>query len=118
MSQKTEAVDAYIEDLEPSRRAALTELRSLVLESVPNAVETFRYKMPTYEQDGAMLCVFASQKHYMSWYMDVELVKKHKDELAGLDIGKSCIRFRSLEQLPLGTVEMILRETARKGEWS
>lgn len=43
--------------------------------------------------------------------MDTTLVEKHRAELAGLDVGKSCIRFRKLEKLPLETVRMILRET-------
>jgi len=48
----------------------------------------------------------------------VDLVEKHKDELSRLDVGKSCVRFRKLQQLPLATVEAILRETAQKGEGS
>jgi uncharacterized protein YdhG (YjbR/CyaY superfamily) len=108
-------VHQYLDRLEPERRQALTELRSLVLETVPGAVETLRYKMPTYERDGEVLCAFASQKRYMSLYMDVDLVEKHRDELAGLDVGKSCIRFRRLEQLPMDRIVSILRETAQKG---
>lgn len=111
----TGSVQEYLAGLEPARQKALTELRSLVLSIVPDAVETLRYRMPTYERDGEVLCAFASQKQYMSLYMDVDLVERHRDELAGLDVGKSCIRFRRLEQLPLDTVETILRDTARKG---
>lgn len=112
MSEKAETVDAYLEGLAPDRREALTRLRSLVLETVPEAEETMRYSMPTYERDGEVLCSFASQKHYMSLYMDVDLVEEHSDELAHLDVGKSCIRFKKLERLPLDTVRTILTETA------
>jgi uncharacterized protein YdhG (YjbR/CyaY superfamily) len=111
MSEKPKSVEVYLSGLPPDRRGALTVLRSLVQEMAPEAEETMRYGMPTYEQDGAVLCSFASQKHYMSLYMDVGLVQKHRDELAGLDVGKSCIRFRRLEQLPLDTVRSILDET-------
>ena len=48
----------------------------------------------------------------------VELVEKHKVELSHLDVGKSCVRFGKLEQLPLATVAMILRETVQRGEGS
>ncbi|HSR33231.1 MAG TPA: DUF1801 domain-containing protein [Anaerolineae bacterium] len=111
MSNRLHEVDAYLENLEPLRRVALTELRSLVLAEVPDAVATMKYRMPTFELDGRVLCSFASQKYYMSLYMDTTLVEKHRAELAGLDVGKSCIRFRKLEKLPLETVRMILRET-------
>jgi hypothetical protein len=46
--------------------------------------------------------------------MDTDLVDKHGHELAGLSVGKSCIRFRKLEMLPLDTVKVILIETLRQ----
>ncbi len=57
------------------------------------------------------MCALASQKQYMSLYMDTSLVEKYRQELAGLDVGKSCIRFKRLEDLPLETVRRILVET-------
>ena len=57
------------------------------------------------------MCAFASQKQYMSLYMDVDLVKEHADELSHLNVGKSCIRFTKIDNLPLDTVEQILKET-------
>ena len=113
MVKRTEKVEEYLESLERERRAALTELRSLVLETVPEAVETMRYRMPTYDYKDHMLCAFASQKHYMSLYMDTDIVDKHTEELAHLDLGKSCIRFRSLDQLPLDTIRLMLEETVQ-----
>jgi uncharacterized protein YdhG (YjbR/CyaY superfamily) len=117
MEGRTLAVDAYLEGLEPERRDWLSQLRSMVFDVVPEAVETMKYRMPTYEYEGSVLCAFASQKHYVSLYMDTGLVELHRDELAGLDVGKSCIRFRRLEKLPLDTVRAILLETVplRKG---
>lgn len=114
MSVTTKDVDAYLENLEAERRAALTELRVLIQEAAPNAAESMKYRMPTYEYDGGVLVAFASQKRYMSLYMDTELVEAHRQELAGLNVGKSCIRFRRLEQLPLDTVRAILDETLEK----
>ena len=111
MNEKPRTVDAYLEVLAPDRREALAALRSLVREVVPEAEETMRYRMPTYEKDGAVLCSFASQKRYMSLYMDAGQVEAYRDQWAGLDVGKSCIRFKRLEQLPLDTVRAILRGT-------
>lgn len=67
--------------------------------------------MPTYDYRGELLCAFASQQHHMRLYLDSELVEKHRPELGGLKVGKSCVRFRRLEQLPLDTVATILQET-------
>jgi len=105
MYKRDKGVDDYLEGLAPER------LRDLVFETVPDAQESMRYKMPTYAYAGEGLCAFASQKHYMSLYMDVEILAEHKDELNHLNLGKSCIRFTTLEKLPLETVKQILRET-------
>jgi uncharacterized protein YdhG (YjbR/CyaY superfamily) len=114
MSEGLGSVDEYLAELGPERRAALTALRSAILATVPGAAETMKYRMPTYEYAGDVLCAFASQKQYMSLYMDTDLVEKHRGELAGLSVGKSCIRFRKLEKLPLSVVKTILHETVQK----
>jgi uncharacterized protein YdhG (YjbR/CyaY superfamily) len=114
-----EQVKAYLAGLDPERQAALTKLRALILETVPDAVETMKYRMPTYEYGPGVLCAFASQKQYMSLYVELEAVEQHHDELTDLNVGKSCIRFRRLEQLPLNTVRTILEETQERlgREW-
>jgi uncharacterized protein YdhG (YjbR/CyaY superfamily) len=113
VTEKNKDVDAYLSGLELDRGAALEQLRALVFESVPDVVETMRYRMPTYELDD-VLCSFASQKHYMSLYMDVDLVERHRQEVGHLDVGKSCIRFKRIEDLPLDTVRQILAKTVSK----
>ncbi len=110
---KTETVAAYLQNLAPERRAALEHLRAMVLEVAPQATETMRYHMPTYHYQGEMLCAMASQKHYLSLYMDTGLIEKHKPALQGLDCGKSCIRFKKLEKLPQDAIRQILQETVR-----
>ena len=114
MGKREKGVDTYLQELEPERRSALKKLRQLVFEIAPDAVETMAYRMPTYGYGDEMLCAFASQKHYMSLYMDTQVVEKHKSQLQGLSVGRSCIRFKRLEALPLDTVELMLKETVRK----
>jgi hypothetical protein len=70
MPEKSSAVDAYLSDLAPDRRAAVERIRSLIFETVPDVTETMKYGMPTYELD-EVVCAVASQKHYLSLYMDV-----------------------------------------------
>jgi len=72
-------VDQYLDQQPPERRAALAQIRALVLESIPGAKETMRYRMPTYELD-QVVCAFASQKHHMSLYLDVELVARYQQD--------------------------------------
>ena len=113
MTSQTEAVDIYLNEQALERQAALQTVRDLIFEAVPGIRETMRYRMPTYELDEVVVA-FASQKHYMSLYLDTELVEKYGDALAGLDCGKSCVRFKRIDDLPLDTVRTILVETVEK----
>ena len=115
MANTNPYVETYLQNLEPDRGAALGLIRSLILQTVSGVKETMRYRMPTYELD-EVLCSFGSQKHYMSLYMDVDLVQEHRDALKHLDVGKSCIRFKNIEDLPLETLQQILIESAQKKE--
>ena len=48
--------------------------------------------------------------------MDIALVSEHSDALKHLDVGKSCIRFKNIKDLPLETEQQILIENAQKQE--
>jgi uncharacterized protein YdhG (YjbR/CyaY superfamily) len=106
-------VDEYLSRLDPHTRASLSALRTLIREVVPEAVETMRYRMPTYEFKGNPLCAYAVRKRYMSLYVHTRLLPKYEDRFAGLDLGKECIRFRRLEELPLDVVRELLHNAAR-----
>jgi uncharacterized protein YdhG (YjbR/CyaY superfamily) len=113
MTHQTQDVEQYMRDLEPERREALQTLRTMIMQAVPGVKETMHYRMPTYKLDEVVLSI-ASQKHYMSLYMDTELVAKYQGDLGHLNCGKSCIRFKKIEELPLATIERMIRETVEK----
>ena len=114
MSNRDKGVDAYLEGVQLNRKEALVQLRALIFKTVPDVEESMKYNMPTYDYAGEGLCAFASQKQYMSLYMDVDLVEEHAGDLSHLNVGKSCIRFTKLEKLPLETVKQILEETVAR----
>jgi uncharacterized protein YdhG (YjbR/CyaY superfamily) len=109
-------VDTYIDSLDASRQLSLQQLRRIILETVPGAEETIQYNMPYYTYHG-MLCAFASQKHYMSFYLlNGEIVEQNRHLLAGLSVGKGCIRFKDFSKLPEPTIRAMLREAALANE--
>jgi hypothetical protein len=72
-------VDEYLAGLDPDRKEALERIRSMILEAVPGVVETMKYRTPTYELEN-VVCAMASQKNYVSLYVNPGLVEKHKSE--------------------------------------
>ena len=115
MQSDAKTVDEYIESLPPERKESITQVRELILETIPHVNETMKYRMPTYELN-EMVCALASQKNYMSLYMDVELIDSHSADFSHLNVGKSCIRFKNYADLPEETIRLILEKTIRKQE--
>jgi uncharacterized protein YdhG (YjbR/CyaY superfamily) len=106
-------VDEYLSRLDPETRASLSTVRALIRQVVPEATESMEYRMPTYEFRGNPLCAFAARKQYMSLYIHTRLIPRYRAQLKDLSVGKECIRFRRLEELPLDTVRDLLHEAAR-----
>jgi len=111
------AAQAYVEQLPEARGAVVARLRALCLAHLDGFTEGIRYGMPGYWRDPSLdgdpeICV-AGQKQYASFYvLRTDVLDEHRDRLAGLDVGKGCVRYRRPEQLDEDVVVAILRRTA------
>jgi hypothetical protein len=120
-----DTADDYLAALPDDRREALATVRRAIVENLPDGyVETARWGMISYEiplerypetYNGQPLsyAALASQKRHMSLYlMGVYCDQRTRewferevaDREADLDIGKACVRFRKLDDLPLDLV--------------
>ena len=75
----------------------------------------------TYNGQPLGLAAIASQKHHMALYLnnvygDVATEKRFRERYAAsgrkLDMGKSCVRFRRIEDLPLDGIGKTIAEVA------
>ncbi len=131
VQSKAKTVEAYLAELPPDRREAISAVRKVILENLPKGYEEAMnwgmicYQVPlarcpdTYNGQPLGIAALASQKRYMSIYlMNVYGDKKTEAwfragfKKAGkkLDMGKSCVRFKKLDDLPL---ELIGQAVAR-----
>lgn len=118
-------VDDYLAALPDDRREALEEVRDVVLANLPDGYEEamnwgmITYQVPlaiepdTYNGQPLMYAALASQKHHMALYLtsvyadDDEAASFREAYLATgkrLDMGKSCVRFKRLDDLPLDLI--------------
>ena len=125
VSSSAKTVDAYLASLTPERREVISAMRSLVLKNLPKGyVEGMDYGMisyfvplsrfpETYNGHALMYASLAAQKNFNSIYLmgvygDETRAKRFKDGFvkAGkkLDAGKSCIRFKTLDDLALDAI--------------
>ena len=109
MQSKASTVTNYLAEVPEERLPLLRKIRTLVRKIAPRAVESMRHGMPCYEVDGNPLCAFASQKGYIAFYLcDTTIMERFRTELAAADCGKSCIRFRKPDAVPLAVLERMI----------
>jgi hypothetical protein len=125
VTSKAQTVSGYIQELPDERRSAIKALRAVIRKNLPRGFkERMQYGMIGYEvplsihpdtYNGQPLCLagIASQKQHMSLYLmsvyaDPGLrrwfEKAYRATGKKLNIGKSCVRFRTIEDLPLDLV--------------
>ena len=131
MRSSANTVQEYLDDLSPERLEALETVREVILANLPEGYEEamnwgmITYQVPlsrypdTYNKQPLMMAALASQKNHMAVYLTgvyadddsrEEFVTAYKDTGKRLDMGKSCVRFRKLDDLP---VELIGDAIAR-----
>lgn len=125
-------VEEYLKALPEERREVISGLRDLVRRSLPAGYqETFAWGMITYviplarypkTYNGQPLSyvALAAQKNYYSLYLmcvygnpEKERWLREQAVKAGkkLDMGKSCLRFRALADLPLAAIATLIAGT-------
>jgi uncharacterized protein YdhG (YjbR/CyaY superfamily) len=112
MQSKASSIPAYIAGLPIKERSVIETLDKIVRSAAPKGSGSMKYGMPTYDLKPRFIA-FNSQKNYFSFYADPEIVKRYRAELPGLDVGKSCIRFRKIEDVSFDTLRRIVSECAK-----
>jgi hypothetical protein len=131
-ASKTATVDDYIADMPAERRAVASAVRDLVRRNLPKGyVETtngkfINYEIPlerypkTYNGQPLSYIAFAPQKNYYALYLmgvyqnealQKDLEASFKRAGKKLDMGKSCLRFKKLEDLELDAVARAISST-------
>ena len=114
MQSSAKTVTAYLKEVPPERKAALTKLRDLCRAELTDFEEAMEYGGPTYSRGGEVEVGFASQKNFIGLYiLRTDVMKTHKDQLKGkgVSIGKGAIRYSKPERIDFKVVESMLRAT-------
>jgi hypothetical protein len=131
-TSKAKTVAEYLRELDPERRAVLNKVRKVVNDNLPKGYkEGFGYGMISWHvplsthpgtSNGQPLsyAALAAQKNYnalylMGVYIDPANARFLKDEFKKrglkLDMGKSCLRFKQLDDLPLDVIGTVISRT-------
>jgi uncharacterized protein YdhG (YjbR/CyaY superfamily) len=114
MKSDAVSVVGYISEQPAEWQPALKKLRAACRHELPGYTESMAHGMPSYARGGEIEVGFGKQAHYLSLYILKQPVfDAHRAELAGLSLGKGCIRYRRPEQLDWAVVSSLLAETWR-----
>lgn len=125
---KAKTTKEYIAALTPERKKIILAIDKLIKKTSPALKSHFAYNMPGYGSfkyknyqkkiiDWPVVSL-ASQKNYVSLYVCAldgkeYLAEKYKKELGKVSVGKSCIRFKKLEDLNLPVLKKIIKQAAK-----
>jgi hypothetical protein len=134
VSSDATTVEQYLAELPDARRAAISAVRDVILANLPAGYEeTMRwgmisYEIPlarypdTYNDQPLSYAGLASQKRHLAVYLN-SIYADDDDEATWftaaykatgkkLDMGKSCVRFKRLDDLPLELVGETIARTS------
>jgi uncharacterized protein DUF1801 len=132
VSSKALTVDDYLAELPPERRSILASVRDLVRRNLPHGYQEtmnwgmISYEIPlerypdTYNKQPLAYAALAAQKNNYTLYLnsvyqdgDRKKWLEREFQKAGkkLDMGKSCLHFKRLEDLPLDVIAKAIGST-------
>jgi hypothetical protein len=137
MKSTAKTPEEYLASLPPDRRAAIAAVREVIKKNLPKGyqetvsggvisyVVPFTHLPETYNGQPLWYAALASQKNYMAVYLMSAYADKkgeqwfksrYKASGKKLDMGKSCVRFKKLDDLPLDLIGEVIARTPME-EW-
>ena len=132
MRSEAATIEQYLQELPAERREAIETVRRIILDNLPPGYEEvmnwgmITYQVPletfpnTYNGQPLGYLALAAQKNHnalymMNIYVDSKQEKWLRDgfKKAGkrLDMGKCCVRFKKVEDLPLDVIGKVIAST-------
>ena len=131
MRSEAATVEDYLSELPEDQRQVVGTVREVIGANLPTGYEEsmnwgmISYEVPlsvcpdTYNGQPLMYAALAAQKrHYAVYLMGIYISEESRDRFEEaykatgkrLDVGKSCVRFRTLEDLPLELIGKAIAE--------
>lgn len=131
-SPRIKTPEQYLASLPEPRRTALTAIHKAILSAAPGlkpsigsgmlGYGTYHHKYASGREGETAVIGLASQKNHISLYFgcatddDGYLAEKNKDRLGNVSVGRSCVRFKKLEDLNLKVAMELVKEAARQAK--
>lgn len=120
--------EQFIAKLPEPQRSEIARLHAMITKTVPKlearvsgsmlGYGPFHYRYPTGREGDAFKISLAVRARYISLYALAAddrgyVAERYKERLSKASIGKSCVRFKSIDDLDAAALKSLLRETAK-----
>ncbi len=118
--------EGYLSKIDEPRRSEVEKIHNFIIKNAPKLTPYIEYGMIGYGKskyktkagkEGTWFVIgLANQKNYISVYCCVTkdgeyLAEKYKDILGKTSVGKSCIRYKKIEDIDWKGLEKVLKES-------
>ena len=108
-------VDQYIAHAPQAIQPKLKQLRKIIKQVAPRAVEKISYGMPYYGYKGRLV-YFRYNKNHLGLYMAPPVIKEHAQELKKYQTSVGTVQFPFTEKLPVPLIKALIKARVKKND--
>ena len=110
-------VEEYLAGLPEHQLEPIQRLRRYIRQVVPDASESFAWKMPAFKVEGRTLLCYAAFKNHCSFFpMSGSLLEEFQEELKGYRTSKGTLQFPLDKPLPAALVKKLVKARVAQNE--
>ncbi|MBE0662436.1 MAG: DUF1801 domain-containing protein [Bacteroidales bacterium] len=103
-----ETVAEYIMTFPEEVQMLLNQIRTIIIECAPEAIESLAYQMPSYKINGRPLVYFAAFRNHIGFYATPSGHAEFKKELSTYKQGKGSVQFPFDKPIPFDLIRQIV----------
>jgi uncharacterized protein YdhG (YjbR/CyaY superfamily) len=101
-------VDEYIASTPQKYHQLLNQLRNIIKQTAPTAIEKISYSMPYYHYKGR-LAYFRLAKNHLGLFIPPPVIEEHNAELKKYSTSAGTLRLPLDKQLPIRLIQKLIR---------
>lgn len=103
------SIEEYIQIFDPETQEILQNIRKIIQNVIPEAVEAISYQMPTFKLNGKNLVHFAAYKKHIGFYPTPHGITAFDTELSKYKHAKGSAQFRLDQPIPYDLIKKITK---------
>ncbi|MBL0233985.1 MAG: DUF1801 domain-containing protein [Chitinophagaceae bacterium] len=102
------SIHDYHKSFGEPQRSLMQDLRAIIQQAAPDAVEQISYNMPSFKK-GKVICYYAAYKNHIGFYPTSGPIEALKQELANYQFSKGAVQFPITKKIPVGIVKKLVK---------